>query len=75
MPRRQGWRSLTPKDREGILLDISMLTRSRFGPGSIGHQQYGEIFDGDPLEQAIQEQVDSLFYLLMELRRRKRHGS
>lgn len=69
-----GWRSLTAKDRQQILLDVYELFRQRSGPGSVGHQQYGEEFEGDPLEQALEEAVDLVFYLVMAMRQRRRHG-
>jgi len=69
-----GWRSLTAKNRQQILLDIYDMFRERTGPGSIGHSQYGDEFQGDPLEQALEEAVDLVFYLIMLRRKQRRHS-
>jgi len=35
----------------------------------MGRLKYGDIFQGDPLEQAIEETMDALFYLWVARRR------
>lgn len=69
-----GWRSLTVRDRKEFLLDLQFALALRAGPDSMGHEKYGETFEGDPLEQAWQEALDLVFYLWIEQRRRRRHA-
>ena len=65
----ENWRNLDADARLHILHDINALFNRRVGVKSVGRTQYGDEFQGDPLEQALEEALDLVFYLVMELRK------
>ena len=60
------WRDLN-KDTRGAFL--AWLGDAMFSRQEYGSKLYGDRFIGDPLQQAIEEQLDSLFYLWVAKRR------
>jgi len=65
------WRTLDTDTRLHILHDITALFDLRVGVESVGRTQYGDEFQGDPLEQALEDALDTVFYIVMALRKRK----
>ncbi len=65
------WRTLDTDMRLHILHDITALFDLRVGVESVGRTQYGDEFQGDPLEQALEDALDTVFYIVMALRKRK----
>lgn len=60
------WRAITPDVRESFTdwADEQMRKRAK-----LGHERYGDIFQGDPIDQAIEECLDQLFYLWVAKRK------
>jgi hypothetical protein len=56
------WRELTPAVRSDFFHWVADSMGSRHAQGALEH---GDIFTGDPIDQAIEENLDSLFYLWM----------
>ena len=61
------WRSLSDEIRLEIADDLDLITRERYQQGS---NRFGDRFQGDPIDHAVEEGVDSLFYLEMARRER-----
>jgi len=60
------WWELTPEDRQEFLDWVEDRHTQR---NAMGAAKYGRNFEGDPLDQAIEEALDLLFYLWMAKRR------
>lgn len=60
------WRLLSPEKREEFHGWLLIQSRLR---NDVGRKRYGDIFQGDPLDQAIEEALDLLFYLWMMRRK------
>ena len=61
------WRSLSDEIRLEIADNLDLITRERYQQGS---NRFGDRFQGDPIDHAVEEGVDSLFYLEMARRER-----
>ena len=62
----KAWRTLGDLDREDFLVWVDSRSKQRQG---LGRKVYGDTFQGDPLDHAIEEALDLLFYLWVERRR------
>lgn len=65
------WRMLNPADRNQFLDWVCHEMRER---QKLGHKVYGDTFQGKPLDHAIAEALDLVFYLWEEKRRQVELG-
>lgn len=64
----ESWRSLGSVERADLFLGLVGRMSSRYAQG---REEYGDVFQGDPLEHALEEAIDAVFYLMMALRQRE----
>lgn len=62
----KAWRDLGDSDRQDFLTWMVSRAKQR---NLQGRKVYGDTFQGDPLDHAIEEALDLLFYLWVERRR------
>lgn len=60
------WRDTSPPVRKSFFDWAGEQLETR---GELGRERYGDIFQGDPVDQAIEECLDQLFYLWMAKRK------
>ncbi len=65
---RTNWRNLDTETRNTFLEWVYDSNKER---NALGRERYGDTFQGDPLEHAIEEALDLLFYLWAAKRREK----
>ena len=68
------WRSMRGKDKDEFKewLDVSINQRLAIGEAKYHSSEHG--FHGEPLDHAIEEALDLIFYLYMEKRRQRDEG-
>lgn len=67
MDEKAPWRELSRKEREDIADDIRAAAINKFETGAA---EYGDQFQGDPLDHLEGELLDGLFYVAMARRER-----
>jgi len=66
--QHQSWRTLNTADREEFFGWLDRIQRER---NAVGRETHGDVFIGEPLDKAIEEAMDLLFYLWAEKRKQK----
>lgn len=64
---QEEWRQLTTSVRDQFMAHVGYTLNKR---QQQGRAQYGDVFVGDPLDQAEEELIDALFYIWMVRRQR-----
>ena len=67
----ESWRNLDGTARADLQNQIAVDMRNRYRQG---RREYGDTFQGDPIDHAYEEAIDAVFYLAMAKRQRDANG-